>query len=211
MPGDCRMESLPPYARDPRVDYVLLSEDEIRRRVAGLAREIAAAYPPDRGLYVLAVLTGAFVFAADLARELRRACVAPTRYGFVKSRTYGSNVRGPDAELGGLAVSVDYMPSDLRGQHVLLVDDILDQGVTLARLAELLRGEGGAASLKTCVLLRKELVHTVPSASGNSDRLAVDYVGFDVPDRWVAGYGLDAAGEFRDYPCVVVVKEECFR
>ena len=64
--GDRRMGNLPPYARDPRVDYVLLSEEQIRRRVARLAREIAAAYRPDQGLYVLGVLTGAFVFTSDV-------------------------------------------------------------------------------------------------------------------------------------------------
>lgn len=205
------MGRLPPYARDPRVDHVLLSRQQIRRRVADLAREIAAAYPADQGLYVVGVLTGAFVFVADLARELRRARAAPARYGFIKSRTYGSDVRGPNDEMGGLSVAIEYMPDDLRDRHVLLVDDILDQGITLARLAAVLQGEGGVASLKTCVLLRKELASGVPAAAAPRERMAADFVGFDIPDRWVAGYGLDAAEEFRDCPCVVVVREECFR
>ena len=205
------MPDVPACMDDERIDCVLVSEEEIRQRVAELARDISRDHADCERLYVLGVLNGAFVFAADLARELRRAGAPSAQYGFIRASAYGTTVRGPDGDGPELSVRVEYMPGDLHGRHILLVDDIFDRGTTLAKLREMLRREVKPRSLKLCVLLRKLLGDAAASASREAAVPAPDYVGFDVPDRWVAGYGLDAAEEFRDYPCVVVVKEEYFR
>jgi len=97
-------------------------------------------------------------------------------------------------------------PPRVEGKHVLLVDDIVDQGFTLETLQGLVR-EGAPASLRSCVLLLKRLESPSPAVRRLRARLRVDYAGFEVPDRWVAGHGLDLAGALRDLPHVVAVRE----
>ena len=193
---------------DPRIAEVLVPEADLMRRVRALAREIVAAQPADgRGLYVLGVLNGAFMFFADLARELRRAGLTDAIYGFVKTSAYGHGLKtGVPPQ-----VHLDYEPADLRGKRLLLVEDLLDQGATLTFLRRELLDRIGAADLQICVLLRKQLAELPPAVAALRATVVPDFVGFDIPDRWVAGYGLDAAGQFRDLPCVVAVREEYFQ
>ncbi|MEI8078442.1 MAG: phosphoribosyltransferase family protein [bacterium] len=196
------------YLADPRIAEVLVSEADLARRVRALAREIVAAQPANgRGLYVLGVLNGAFMFFADLARELRRAGLTDASYGFVKTAAYGQQLKAAAPP----QVRLDYEPADLRGQRLLLVEDLLDQGATLAFLRRELLDRIGAAEVQICVLLRKQLRDASPAVVALRAAVALDFVGFDLPDRWVAGYGLDAAGQFRDLPCVVAVREEYFQ
>jgi len=197
---------------DPRIERVLFTEEAIRRRVAELAAEIARDYNArdDREgsrLHIVGILNGAFVFTADLARELRRIGGPPATYEFLKAELYGDSLRnGVDSP----KVRITLAPGDVRGKDILLVEDMLDQGYTLSKVLDMFRGELGARSVKLCVLLQKQIDRPSPLVRQLREAIRPDYVGFVVPDRWVAGYGLDAGGCFRDLPAIVIVREEYF-
>ena len=168
---------------------VLLSAADIQRRVAEMARQIADDY---RGqpVTIVGVLTGCLMFLADLVRHLD----LPLRIGLLQASSY----RGETTTAGELRIQLERLP-DLRGRHVLLLDDILDTGQTLAYLREHLYNLG-VASLRIGVLLRKEGRQQLP--------LEVDYRGFDIPDAFVVGYGLDYNDEYRHLPYVAVLSAD---
>lgn len=165
---------------------VLISEAAIAARVDELAARISRDYADAGELLLVGVLRGAFIFLADLARRLTVA----RRIDFVALSSYD---RGTVSK--GVRLIMD-LRVDIAGRHVLLVEDIVDSGHTLSYLVALL-GARGPASLKTCALTRKP------------DRLEVglklDYVGFDIPDRWVVGYGLDYNDKYRALPYIGTV------
>jgi hypoxanthine phosphoribosyltransferase len=165
---------------------ILLPAERIQQRVAELARQIAVDYH-DRPLTIVGVLTGCLMFLADLVRHLDLSL----RIGLVQASSY----RGASTTAGELRLHPDFLP-DVRGRHVLLLDDILDTGQTLSRLVEHLRGMG-PASLKVGVLVRKRGRQTLS--------LEPDYCGFDIPDAFVVGYGLDYNDEFRHLPHIAVL------
>jgi hypoxanthine phosphoribosyltransferase len=162
---------------------MLISAGEISRRVAELAARIDEDYPPEEELVLLGVLKGAFVFLADLARALAREATVD----FIALSSYGSSAAG-----GEVRLVLDTRRA-LAGRHVLVVEDIVDSGRTLAYLHALL-GARAPASLRTVALLRK----LVPERAA----VPIDYVGFDIPDDWVVGYGLDLAERFRGLPFI---------
>ncbi len=168
---------------------LLLSADDIQRRVAEMARQIAADY---RGqpVTIVGVLTGCLMFLADLVRHLD----LPLRIALLQASSY----RGETTVPGTLRIQPELLP-DLRGRHVLLLDDILDTGRTLAHLHAHLQSLG-VASLRIGVLLRKEGRQQVP--------LDVDYRGFDIPDAFVVGYGLDYNDEYRHLPYIAVLSDD---
>jgi len=191
--------------QDERLERVLITEAEIRNRVQELARQIARDFADHESICMIGVLKGAFVFMSDLGREIRRAGGPELRYDFIRAKAYGCDVKE-----GGETtreVRIDLLPDPVEGKDVLLVEDILDQGFTLACIRELLLKEQRAKSVKLCVLLKKELDSPTPEVREVRETLRPDYSGFTVPDRWVAGYGLDAGEDFRELPCVVVVRE----
>jgi hypoxanthine phosphoribosyltransferase len=165
---------------------VLIDEATLQRRVDELAAQISADYADAAQLCLVGVLKGAFIFLADLARRL----TIPRRIEFVALSSYG--VEGPTGEVRLL---LDLRHSIL-GEHVLVVDDIVDTGRTLDYLLRLLRTRE-PASVRSCVLLRKP------------DRLEVDcevdYLGFDIPDEWVVGYGLDYREQDRTLPYIATI------
>jgi len=165
---------------------ILISAERIRDRVSELARQIAADYH-DQPVTIVGVLTGSLVFLADLIRQLR----LPIRVALIQASSYRGAVTTP----GQLRVQADLVP-DLRGRHVLLLDDILDTGRTLAHLVNHLRALE-PASLRVAVLLRKRGRQEVP--------LEPDYFGFDIPDAFVVGYGLDFNDEYRHLPFIGVL------
>jgi hypoxanthine phosphoribosyltransferase len=165
---------------------VLLSADDIQRRVAEMARQIAADYQ-GRPVTIVGVLTGCLMFLADLVRHLD----LPLRIALLQASSY----RGATTTPGTLSIQPELLP-DLRDRHVLLLDDILDTGQTLHHLCKHLQSLG-IASLRVAVLLCKEGRQQVP--------VAVDYRGFDIPDAFVVGYGLDYNDEYRHLPYIAIV------
>jgi hypoxanthine phosphoribosyltransferase len=168
---------------------VLLSADDIQRRVAEMARQIADDY---RGqpVTIVGVLTGCLMFLADLVRHLD----LPLRIALLQASSY----RGETTTPGELHIGPELLP-DLRGRHVLLLDDILDTGQTLVHLRQHLHNLG-VASLRIGVLLRKEGRQQVP--------IDVDYRGFDIPDAFVVGYGLDYNDEYRHLPYIAILSSD---
>jgi hypoxanthine phosphoribosyltransferase len=162
---------------------VLLSAESIQERVGELARQIAADYAASP-VTIIGVLTGSLVFLADLIRRLD----VPLRIGLIQASSY----RGATTNPGRLHVQPELIP-DVRGRNVLLLDDILDTGQTLAYLRDHLR-RLEAASLKVVVLLRKKGRQQV--------NLEPDYCGFEIPNVFVVGYGLDFNDEYRHLPYV---------
>jgi hypoxanthine phosphoribosyltransferase len=171
---------------DQQTMRVLIDADQIRQRVAELARQIKDDYR-DQPLTIVGVLTGSLIFLADLVRHLD----FPLRIALIQASSY----RGATTTPGELRVQAELVP-DLRGRHVLLLDDILDTGATLAHLVQQLHALR-PASLRTGVLLRKQGRQQIA--------VAADYCGFDIPDVFVVGYGLDYNDEYRNLPHVAVL------
>lgn len=167
---------------------VLLTEEQIRDGVERLAEEVRAHYGGEP-LTVVSVLTGSLVLTADLIRRLEM----PLRVAVVQSRSY----RGTATTPGELSIATDGLP-DLRGRHVLVVDDIFDTGHTLEALADELNRRG-PASLRSAVLLRKEGRQQVSSVP--------DHVAFTIPDRFVVGYGLDYDDLHRNLPYIAALDD----
>lgn len=168
---------------------LLISAEQIQKRVSQLAEQIAADYR-DRPVTIVGVLTGSLIFLADLVRHLDLTL----RIGLIQTSSY----RGAATTPGELHVNPELLP-DLRGRHVLLLDDILDTGRTLSHLVRHIQGLG-VASLRVGVLLRKQ--------ERQEMHLEPDYVGFDIPDRFVVGYGLDYNDEYRHLPYLAALDEE---
>ncbi len=169
---------------------VLISEDAIRDKVAELAATISAAYEGVDDLFLIGVLKGSFIFLADLSRRL----TIPRSVDFMALSTYG-NATSTD---GAVRMIMDLRRS-IKGRHVLVVEDIVDTGFTLDYLLRNLAARQ-PASLKTCALVRK------PDRA--KIEISIDYLGFDIPDEWVVGCGLDWAEKYRTLPYIGVVHPE---
>jgi hypoxanthine phosphoribosyltransferase len=167
---------------DPNLGEIVVSEDEIRERIADLGARITADYA-DRPPLLVGVLKGAFVFMSDLARSI---CL-PVEFDFMAVASYGSSTR-----TSGVVRIVKDLDTDLTGRHVLLVEDIVDSGLTLAFLLRNLAARQ-PASLAVCALLVKDIEVSVPELA---------YVGFRIPRDFVVGYGLDVAERYRNLTCV---------
>jgi len=167
---------------------VLISEERIRIRVEELARTISSDHARTEELHLIGVLRGSFIFLADLVRRLS----IPVQIDFLALSAY------PDAasHSGQVRLLLD-LRTPIAGKDVLVVEDIVDSGSTLRFLLETLRPRG-PASVSTCSLLRKPDRQRVD--------LRIDYVGFEIPDVWVVGYGLDLAGRHRSLPYIGTVE-----
>jgi len=170
---------------------VLYDSARIAARNAELAREIAVTKP--QSLLVIAVLKGSFMFAADLLRALHEAGLSP-QVEFIHLSSYLEGM----VSTGHVTILKD-IESDPRGRDVLLVDDILESGRTLAFAKDLLSARG-AARVMTCVLLEKPNKRAI--------NLNPDFVGFECPDVFVVGYGMDVAHSYRQLPFVGVVEKD---
>ena len=171
---------------------VLFDEAAIAARVDQLAEAIVSDLPCSAP-FMIGLLTGGFVFLADLVRALGRLGVEPL-VDFIAVSHYGATTESSD-----LVKIVNDVTLDVSGQSVLLVDDILDTGRTLTFVRDRIAARG-PVWLHTCVLLDKPSRRAVP--------IKADYVGFEVPDLWVIGYGLDAGGEGRAFPYVAALFAE---
>jgi len=163
----------------------LISAGAIARRVSELGAEIDARLPPGP-LTVVGVLRGAFMFMADLVRAIPREL----QCDFLGVRSYG------DATVSSGVVEITSdLGAPIAGRHVLLIEDIVDTGLTLKYLIDLLQARG-PASVHTCALLAKPSYRASPAGA------LLDFVGFDAPDAFVVGYGMDAAQLYRNLPYV---------
>jgi hypoxanthine phosphoribosyltransferase len=174
------------------IDRILIPRQHIAQRVREMAQQITADFSAERDSFeitIVPILTGAMIFCADLIREIPISL----RIGMITVSSYpGRSVASQGAEV------LSRQLEDVRGRRVLLVDDILDTGNTLGLVVPLLK-EMGAASVRSCVLLRKD----------NPAALAfhADYVGFDIPNEFVVGYGLDFNNHYRNLPEIVTLKQ----
>lgn len=172
-----------------KIDKVLYSRDEIEAKVKELADRISVDYK-EKELVAVGVLKGAFVFVSDLARKLS----IPAMVDFIAASSYGDSVVSSGHVLLGKKPAVD-----VKGKDVLIVEDIIDTGETLKEIIEEFLKDK-PASLKICVLLDKRERRKV--------EVALDYIGFVIPNVFVAGYGIDWAERFRNLPDIVSLCEE---
>jgi hypoxanthine phosphoribosyltransferase len=174
---------------DARVGDILVQPDELSHRVKELAQEISRDYD-GRDLLLICVLKGAVFFLSDLMRHLEIEC----ELDFMAVSSYGSST-----DSSGIVRILKDLDAPIEGRDVLIVEDIVDSGLTLSYLFRMLRGRN-PATLEVCALLTKP------------DRREVDlpirYVGFEIPNRFAIGYGLDHAERFRNLPFVAVLEPE---
>jgi hypoxanthine phosphoribosyltransferase len=172
------------------IDRVLLDQETIDERVEELAAQISQDYASVDSLVLVGVLKGAFIFMADLSRRL----TIPHSVDFIALSSYN---RG-DMEPGAVRLIMDTRTS-VTGSHVLIVEDILDTGHTLDYLVRSFRARN-VASLRTCVLTSKPERLQVD--------VSVDYLGFEIPNVWVVGYGLDYADKYRTLPYIATLRKD---
>ena len=186
----------PEVSRRPRGDWcgeierVLITEQRIARRVRQLTRQLERDFS-GRDLVIVSLLNGTVIFLADLIRHLSM----PLRLDFIGVSSYGAGVES------GELVFTKQLRIDVRGRDVLVVDDILDTGRTLKRVLDVLR-QHQPRRIKVCVLLEKK--------ARRAEKVRADYVGFQIPDLFVVGYGLDYAECYRNLPYVGVLRPEAY-
>ncbi len=173
------------------VKEVLISEEEIAAKVLEIASAISEKYK-GKPLLVIGVLKGANVFVADLIRKID----IPMTLDFMAISSYGAST----VSSGAVRILKD-LDEDIKGMHVVVVEDIIDTGLTLSYLTKNLKSRG-ALSIEICTLLDKPERRTAP--------IEVHYKGFDIPDEFVVGYGIDFAEKFRNLPYVGVLKPEAY-
>lgn len=174
------------------VAEVLIDEDRLQQRIRDLARAIDEDYSDNEELLLICVLKGAFMFLADLSRELTR----PHQIDFMGISSYGSGTKSS----GAVRIVLD-LKQDIGGRHLLIVEDIIDSGRTLEYICRNLMARS-PASLRICTLLNKTARREVD--------VPVDYLGFEIPDEFVVGYGLDFDEIYRNLPYIAVLKPEIF-
>jgi hypoxanthine phosphoribosyltransferase len=175
----------------PDIARILISEDDIQTRVAEIAAEIDRDYEDAGQIVLIGILKGAFIFTADLSRKLQ----TPHSVDFMSISSYGDTA----VSEGAVRLILD-LRKPIMDQHVIVVEDIVDSGHTMKYLYETLSTRQ-PASLKTCTLFRKVR---------DSLDVPLDYVGFDLPDVWVVGYGLDYADTHRTLPYIAELKKEVY-
>jgi hypoxanthine phosphoribosyltransferase len=173
------------------IEKVLISEDEIADKIAMLSKQITEDYR-GKDLLLVGVLKGAFVFMADLARGVD----LPLEFDFMAVSSYGSATKS-----SGVVRILKDLDYEISGRHVLLVEDIIDSGLTISYLLRYLEARG-PESLEICSLFWKKGEQAVP--------LDVKYPGFEIPPVFVVGYGLDYAERYRNLPYIGVLKESAY-
>lgn len=177
---------------EEHVGDVLIDQRRLQARVAELAVEISHHYADVNDLMLVCVLKGAFMFLSDLSRQL----TVPHTIDFMAVSSYGAST-----ESSGIVRILMDLETSILDKHVLVVEDIIDSGRTLDYIIRNLSTRG-PASLKICTLLDKKARRVLP--------IAVDYVGFEIPDEFVIGYGLDFAELYRNLPFIGVLKPEFY-
>jgi hypoxanthine phosphoribosyltransferase len=180
---------------DNDIDHVLVTHEQIRAKTEELAKQVSAEHASADGLLLVCVLKGAIMFMADFARALGRYG-PPVELEFMAVSSYGQGTTS-----SGVVRIMKDLDRDIAGRHVIVVEDIVDSGLTLSWLLKYLESRS-AASVEVVALFRK------PEA--NKVHVPVKYVGFDIPSEFVVGYGLDYAERYREMPYVGVLKPEVY-
>jgi hypoxanthine phosphoribosyltransferase len=173
---------------DPAIGEVLVTEDELSARIGELGHQISADYA-GRELLLVGVLKGAVFFLSDLMRALE----VPCEVDFMAVASYGSST-----DSSGVVRILKDLDASIEGRHVLIVEDIVDSGLTLSYLLRTMRARD-PASLEVCALLTKP--------ERRKSNVEIRYTGFEIPNRFVIGYGLDHAQRFRQLPFVAVLND----
>ena len=174
------------------IDYVLIDEQKLQARITEIGRQIDSDYAESENLLLLCILKGGYMFMSDLSR----ACKIPHTVDFMAVSSYGDETTSS----GAVRIALD-LKSSIEGRDVLIVEDIIDTGLTLGYLLDNLNARK-PKSLKIVSLLSKPERHQV--------EIPIDYLGFEVPDEFVVGYGLDFAQLYRNLPFIAVLKPEVF-
>lgn len=173
------------------LESVMFDEKALAKRVAELGQEITRDYA-GKEVILVGILKGAAVFFTDLIREVK----LPVRIDFIIASSYGDGV-----ETSGRVEIKKDLENDIAGKHVILVEDIIDSGITMNCLIDILK-KRNPANVKLCSLLTKESRRQVP--------VTIDYCGFEVPDEFLVGYGLDYAEKYRNLPVIGVLKRSIY-
>ncbi len=192
------MAELPPADvswYDADIDRVIVTEDQIKEKIGHLAKQVAADYRSIDSVLLVGVLKGAVMFMADFAREMGRHG-HPVELEFMAVSSYGQR-----ATSSGVVRILKDLDRDIAGRHVVVVEDIVDSGLTLSWLMKYLQSRS-AASVEVVALLRK------PDAV--QAKVPVKYIGFDIPNEFVVGYGLDYGERYRELPYVGVLKSAVY-
>ncbi|MDE2952226.1 MAG: hypoxanthine phosphoribosyltransferase [Chloroflexota bacterium] len=179
----------PAYKR--YLEEILIDEDRLQARIAELGKTLNRDYADCEDLLLLCILKGGVMFLTDLSRHIQ----VPHMIDFMAASSYGAGAR---KSAGSVRIDMD-LKTDVRGKHVLVVEDIIDSGHTLSFVIKTLKSRV-PASLKLCALLNKQ--------SRREIEIDVDYVGFDIENKFVFGYGLDLDERFRNLPFVGVARQD---
>jgi len=174
------------------IERILITREELQAKVKELAAQISKDYE-GKELFLVSVLKGGFMFTADLMREI----TIPCEIDFMAVSSYGQG-----SKTSGVVKIVKDLDQSVEGKDILVVEDILDSGLTLSYLKQNLLARG-AKSVKVCTILNKE--------ERRKANIKADYLGFEIPDEFVVGYGLDYAEKYRNFPFVGVLKKEVYQ
>ena len=173
------------------VEKVLFTKERLAAKAAELGAQISQDYA-DKEIFAVGILKGAFVFASDLVRNISR----PVQMDFMIASSYGAGTKSS----GTVKIMKD-LDFDIAGKHVLIIEDIIDSGLTMKYLIKNLQTRH-PASVKLCALLSKP--------SRRQTDVAIDYCGWEVPDEFLVGYGLDYEEKYRNLPCIGILKREIY-
>lgn len=173
------------------IKSVMISEEEIEEIVKNLGEKISEDYA-GKELLLVVILKGSLIFAADLMRHI----TVPVKLDFMQASSYGSGM-----ETSGVINIKKDLENDAAGKHILIIEDIIDSGNTLAKLKHILK-DRGPASVKICSLLSKP--------SRREMEVEVEYIGLDIPDEFVVGYGLDFDEKYRNLPYIGILKPKVY-
>ena len=175
--------------KNNEISEILITEEEIKNKITELGKKISKDYK-GKNLILVGILRGAVIFMADLARKIS----IPMVFDFIAISSYGAETKS-----SGVVRILKDLDANIKGKDVLIVEDIVDTGLTLDYLLRMLKSRK-PASIKVCTFLTKTARRKV--------NIKVDYSGFDIPNKFVVGYGLDYAGKFRNVPYVFTLNSE---
>lgn len=176
---------------DEDIKEVLYNEEQLRKRVKEIGSKISEDYN-GKDLILIGVLKGSVIFMADLMKEINIPC----NMDFMAVSSYGNS-----SETSGVVRILKDLDFEIENRDVLIVEDIIDSGVTLRYLVDYLNGRKPASIEIVCLLNKEER---------RQSNIDVKYIGFDVPDYFLVGYGLDYAEKYRNLPCIAILKEEVY-